>query len=199
MRLHANALSGNSYKIRLLLAQLGRTCELVPVDIFAGESRTPEFLARNPAGQTPVLELEDGTFLAESNAILCYLADGTALFPTAPMERAQTLRWMFFEQNRVMPNIAWARFIRRFLPEDHALRSRLAMLENEGRDALEVLERHLDDRRFVVGERYTIADIALFGYGHTATEAGITLDGLPRVRAWLDSVRAQPEHLHLEA
>ena len=111
MRLHNNVQSGNSYKVRLLLNQLSVRYENVAVDIFAGESRTAEFLAKNPAGQTPVLELDDGTMLPESNAILCYLAEGTDLLPDDPVERGQVLRWMFFEQNAIMPHLGWARFI----------------------------------------------------------------------------------------
>lgn len=199
MRLHANALSGNSAKVRFLLARLGLACEMVEVDIFRGESRTPAFLAMNVAGQTPVLELEDGTAIAESNAILCHLAEGTPLFPAEPVARAETLRWMFFEQNQVMPTIAWARFIRRFLPEDHPMRARLGWLDEGARSALGVLERHLAGRPRVVGETLTIADIALHGYGHLAPEAGIDLGDFPEVARWLGALRAEPGHVAVTA
>jgi glutathione S-transferase len=199
MRLHNHVMSGNSYKVRLLLAQLGRPYENVAVDIFTGQSRTPEFLARNPAGQTPVLELDDGTMLPESNAILCYLAESTAFLPSLPVERAHVLRWMFFEQNALMPNIGWARFIRRWMPKDSPLRERLPWLDEGGAAALDVLERGLGRQPFAVGSRYSIADIALYGYGHLAREAGQDLDRYPRVQAWLQRVREQPGHVSLEA
>jgi glutathione S-transferase len=198
MRLHNNVMSGNSYKIRLLLRQLERPYQNVAVDIFKGESRTPGFLRLNPAGQTPVLELDDGTMLPESNAILCYLAEGTEFFPRSPVERAHVLRWMFFEQNAVMPNIGWARFIRRWLPEDNPMRERLPWLEEGGTAALGVMENCLDSRMFFVGDRYTIADIALYGYSHTAPEAGLDLTRYPAVSAWMNRVRAQPKHISLE-
>lgn len=198
MRLHNHIMSGNSYKVRLLLNQLGRPYENVAVDIFKGESRTPAFLQLNPAGQTPVLELDDGTMLPESDAILCYLADGTPLLPSHPVERAHVLRWMFFEQNALMPNLGWTRFIRRWLPEDSPLRARLPWLEEGGAAALAVMEDVLGGRRFFVGDRYTIADIALYGYGHLAGEAGFDLTRYPAVGAWLRRVGAQPGHITLE-
>lgn len=191
-------MSGNSYKVRLLLRQLKRPYENVAVDIFAGESRTPAFLKLNPAGQTPVLELDDGTMLPESNAILSYLAEGTEFLPNTPVERAHVLRWMFFEQNAVMPNIGWAHFIRRWLPEDHPLRQRLPWLEEGGTAVLGVMEGFLNGRAFFVGDRYTIADIALYGYSHTAPEGGFDLARYPRLGAWMDRVRRQPHHIGLE-
>jgi glutathione S-transferase len=198
MRLHNNVMSGNSYKVRLLLRQLGRPYQNVAVDIFKGESRTPAFLKLNPAGQTPVLELDDGTMLPESNAILCYLAEGTEFFPRDPVEHAHVLRWMFFEQNAVMPNIGWARFIRRWFPEDSPMRERLPWLEEGGAAALGVMESFLDGRMFFVGDRYTIADIALYGYSHTAPEGGLDLARYLAVSAWMDRVRRQPNHVPLE-
>lgn len=198
MRLHNNILSGNSYKVRLLLRQLNRPYENVAVDIFTGESRTPAFLELNPAGQTPVLELDDGTMLPESNAILCYLAEGSDFFPRFPVERAHVLRWMFFEQNAVMPNIGWARFIRRWLPGDHPLRERLPWLDEGAAAALRVMETALGERLFFVGDRYTIADTALYGYSHTAPEAGFDLASYPSVCAWMDRVGEQPGHVPLE-
>lgn len=197
MRLYVNALSGNSCKLRFLVSRLGLGCVFEEVDIFAGESRTEAFLERNPAGQTPVLELDDGTAIAESNAILCYLAEGSDLLPTEPVTRAQVLRWMFFEQNQVMPTIAWARFIRRFLPEDHPMRARLGWLEEGGQTALSVMERHLSQRAFFATDACTLADIALHGYGHLAPEAGINLAAYPNVRAWLAAMRTEPGHTTL--
>jgi glutathione S-transferase len=199
MRLHNHVMSGNSYKVRLLLGQLGRPYENVAVDIFKGESRAPAFRKLNPAGQTPVLELDDGTMLPESNAILCYLAEGTPFLPAQPVERAHVLRWMFFEQNALMPNIGWARFIRRWLSDDEAMRQRLPQLEQGGAAALGVMEDFLDSRSFFVGDRYTVADIALYGYAHTAPEAGLDLARYPKVSAWMARVRQQPDHLPLQA
>ena len=198
MRLYSHPLSGNSYKARLLIAQLALDCEVIDVDIFAGESRTPEFREKNIAGQTPVLELSDGSTLAESNAILWFLSEGSCLRPGEPLAAAQALRWMFFEQNRIMPTVAWARFILRFLPDDHALRPRLAGLQEDAIAALAVLDAHLEGRRFVLGDRYTIADIALYGYGHTAEDAGLDLATSHNVRRWIDEVRRQPGHFPLE-
>jgi glutathione S-transferase len=198
MRLHNHVQSGNSYKVRLLLKQLGRTYENVHVDIFAGESRTPEFLAKNPAGQTPVLELDDGTMLAESNAILCYLAEGTALLPADPIARTEVLRWMFFEQNSVMPHLGWGRFIARWLPADHPMQARLPWHREGAEAALGVMENFLAGRTFFVTGSYTVADIALYGYSHVAPEAGIELSRYPNVRTWIDRIREQPGHIALE-
>lgn len=199
MRLHGHPLSGNTYKVRLLLALPGRQATFVPVDIFAGENRTEDFLALNPIGQTPVLALAAGRVVSESNAILCFLSAGTRFRPVDPFQEARALAWMFFEQNQVMPNIAWARFIRRFLPDDHAMRARLPVLDEGGRMALAVLERVLSDRPFATGNAYTLADIALYGYGHTAPEADIDLAVYPQVRAWLERIAAQPRHVTMAA
>ena len=135
MRLHNNLQSGNSYKVRLLLRQLARPYDNISVDIFKGESRTSSFMKLDPAGQTPVLELDNGSMLPESNAILCYLAEGTDFYPPSPVERAHVLRWMFFEQNNVMPNIGWARFIKRWLPDDSPMKE-LGWLQENGASAL---------------------------------------------------------------
>jgi glutathione S-transferase len=198
MRLYNNVHSGNSYKVRLLLSQLSLAFENVAVDIFQGESRTPAFLEMNPAGQTPVLELDDGTHLAESGAILWYLAEGTPLVPADPVDRAQVLRWMFFEQHVIAPHVGWARFIRRWLPADHALQARLPWHREAGEAGLAVMEQALKGRVFFVGDRYTIADIALYGYAHTAAEGGIDLARHRNLGQWLDRVRAQPGHVPLE-
>src|SRR3954466_3297471 len=161
--------SGNGYKVRLLLAQLGVAYTLVQRDILKGETRTPEFLAKNPNGRIPTLQLEDGTHLAESDAILWYLAEGTGFAPATRLERAQTLQWMFFEQYSHEPNIAVARFWKHFLTrlsplQELDLPERMA----KGYAALGVMERHLAHRAFFVGDRYGLADIALYGYSHVA-------------------------------
>jgi glutathione S-transferase len=195
LRLYDFADSGNGYKARLLLAQLGLAYELVPVDILKGESRTPEFLARNPNGRIPVLELDDGTCLAESNAILCYLADGTPYLPGERLARAQVLQWLFFEQYSHEPNIATPRYWLRHLEMTPERQVRLVEKQKLGRDALAVMERHLDGRDWFAAGRYTVADIALYAYTHVADQGGFDLAPYPRVRAWLGRVTAEPGHV----
>jgi glutathione S-transferase len=194
LRLYDYLPSGNGYKVRLLLHQLGIPFERVELDIVRGETRTPEFLARNPNGRIPTLELEDGTHLAESNAILWYLADGSPFLPADRLARARVLQWMCFEQYSHEPNIATVRFWlhteltderRALLPAKRAL----------GHAALGVMDGHLRDRSFFVDDRYTIADIALYAYTHVAHEGGFELAPYAAVVAWLDRVRAQPGHV----
>jgi len=194
LRLYDFLDSGNGYKVRLLLTQLAIPYEYVEIDILSGQSRTPEFLARNPNGRIPVLELEDGTYLAESNAILFYLADGTAMLPHERVGRARVLQWMFFEQYSHEPNIATSRFLLRHTAEDDPRRALLPGKKIAGDAALAVMESHLAAEPFFVGGRYGIADIALFAYTHVAGEGGFDLAPFPAVRAWLDRVRRQPGH-----
>jgi glutathione S-transferase len=189
--------SGNGYKIRLLLAQLGLRYRYVELDIMLGESRTPEFLAKNPNGRIPLLELDDGQRLAESDAILFYLAEGTALFPTDRLERAQTLQWMFFEQYSHEPYVATPRFIMRHLPQQSPRRAELPDRLQRGRAALAVMESHLASRKFFVAEKYGIADIALYAYTHVAADGGHDLGPYPAVLSWLERVAAQPAHVKL--
>ncbi len=195
MRLHDYGDSGNGYKVRLLLAQLGLRYEYVEVDILAGESRTEAFLARNPNGKIPVLELDDGSCLAESNAILCYLAEGTPFLPEDRLERARVLQWLFFEQYSHEPFIATSRFWLRHAALTPWHHERLAEKREGGEAALAVMERRLAERPFLVADRYTIADIALYAYTHVAPEGGFPLDSHPSVRAWLERVAAQPGHV----
>jgi glutathione S-transferase len=187
--------SGNGYKIRLLLAQLRRPYVYRELDITQGASRSPEFLRKNPNGRTPMLELEDGTCLAESNAILWYLAEGSAYLPSDPLLRAQVLQWMFFEQSSHEPFVATARFIVRHLPPDSPRHAELPMRLEQGRAALKVMETQLEARPFFVGERYSIADIALYAYTHVAHEAQFDLAPYPALCAWLERVAAQPRHV----
>jgi len=194
LRLYDYLASGNAYKVRLLLHQLGIPFERVETDIVRGETRTPEFLARNPNGRIPTLELEDGTHLAESNAILFYLAEGTPFLPATRFERALVLQWMCFEQYSHEPNIATVRFWLHTGLDDER-RAMLPMKRRLGHDALAVMDGHLRARSFFVGERYSIADIALFAYTHVAEEGGFDLAPYAAVRAWLDRVRAQPGHV----
>lgn len=201
LTLYSTRSSGNSYKVRLMLAKLGRPFRLVEVDIFAGENRTPEFLAMNPEGRVPLLAV-DGHFLAESNAILFYLAEGTGFLPKAPLEKAEALRWMFFEQNSHEPGIAAARFWLRQVRGGRDLRTHdVDRWMEEGYAALKVMERHLESRPegsgFFVGARLTIADIALYAHTHVAEEGDFSLAGFPAIRAWLDRVAAAPGHVDM--
>jgi len=194
LRLYDYLESGNAYKVRLLLHQLGLPFERVDVDILKGESRTQAFLKRNPNGRIPLLELEDGTCLAESNAILCYLAEGSAFLPADRLQRAQTLQWMFFEQYSHEPYIAVLRFWH------HAgvlEQNRAAVPEKRerGMQALAVMDQHLAERRFFVGDAYSVADIALYAYTHVAHEGGFDLSAYRFVRDWLERVRARPGHV----
>jgi len=191
--------SGNGYKVRLLLAQLGQRYDWTEIDIDAGKTRTPEFLKRNPNGRIPTLELDDGTNLAESNAILWYLAEGTPFVPTDRLGRAQALQWMFFKQYSHEPYVATPRFIVKHLPADHPRQAELPDRLARGRAALAVMDTHLDGRRFFVGKRYSIADIALYAYTHVAHEGGHDLAPYPHVNAWLKRVAAQRRHVALTA
>ena len=186
--------SGNGYKVRLLLAQLARPYRWVELDIMTGATRTAAFLAKNPNGRIPTLELDDGTCIAESDAILWYLADGTAFLPEDRLVRAQVLQWMFFEQYSHEPYVATPRFILKHLPEDSPRRSELPQRLERGRAALSVMERHLADREYFVAERYSIADIALYAYTHVAQEAQLDLAAYPNLQAWLERVAGQPRY-----
>jgi glutathione S-transferase len=188
--------SGNCYKVRLAMAQLGIAHELVEIDILKGESRTPDFLAKNPNGRVPLLEVAPGRYLPESNAILWYIAGGTALAPDDRIDRAEAMQWMFFEQHSLEPNIGaawfWLTLIRggREL-QQHALED---WMEN-GYRALAVMEQHLKSHRFFAADRYTIADIALYGYTHIAHECDFDLVAFPAIRDWLMRVADQPGHV----
>mgnify|MGYP001196742809 CR=1 FL=1 len=200
MRLYDFLESGNGYKVRLALHQLGLPFTRVELDIVAGATRTPDFLAKNPNGRIPTLELADGTYLAESNAILFYLATGTPLLPDDRLECAQVLQWMFFEQYSHEPNIATARFWLHHTELTPERRAALAEKKRLGDAALGVMESHLGaSRTYFVGERYTIADIALYAYTHVADEGGFDLAPFPAVRAWLARVASQPGHVPITA
>jgi len=189
--------SGNCYKVKLALEQLGRPYRWVEVDSTKGETRTKEYLARNPNGKVPTLQLEDGSYLPESNAILYYLAEGTPLLPADKLGRARVLQWMFFEQYSHEPCIAVARFILRYLPADTPRRAELPRLQERGNFALAVMQQHLAAQPFFAGERYSIADIALYAYTHAAADGGFDLARTPAVGAWLARVKAQPGHVPL--
>jgi len=187
LRLYDYAASGNCYKVRLLLALLDRPYERVPVDIFAGDTLTDRYADLNPARETPVLELDDGTLLTQSNAILWYLAEDTPFLPATPLERAQVAQWLFFEQERVMNGIAGARFRTLTGRNPAKVAPRFAL----GETALAMLEQHLSGRSYIVGARCSIADLSNFAYVHVAEDAGYALTDYPAVNAWLGGVRRE--------
>jgi glutathione S-transferase len=195
MRLYDYLRSGNGYKVRLVLAQLGVAYELVEKDIRRGETRTPEFLAKNPNGRIPLLELDDGRHLAESNAIISYLAEGSALVPSDRFARGEMLQWMFFEQYSHEPYIAVVRFWIHELDRRTTHVDALKEKTERGYQALDVMEKHLAGRTFFVEDRYSLADIALYAYTHVAHEGDFDLAPYAHVRAWLARVAAQPGHV----
>ena len=191
--------SGNSYKVRLALARLGIPYKLVEVDILQGQSRTPEFLAKNPSGQVPLLEVAPERHLAESNAILWYVAGGTTLAPEDRIERAEALQWMFFEQHSLEPNIGAAYFWLALVKggrdlQSHALED---WMENGDR-ALGVMEMHLAKYPYFVANRFTIADIALYAFTNLANQCDFDLGRYPAVRAWLERVEAEPGYVAMD-
>ncbi len=197
MLLYNNAISGNCYKVRLLAAQLGLKLELHDVDVFDHSHRAEILGGLNPALRVPVLVLDDGRPLAESNAIIWYLADGTKYLPDGRFERAQVLQWLFFEQYSHEPNIAVARFwvLAGISPENDQFEEKL----RGGKAALKAMDRHLAERQFLAADRYTIADIALYAYTHVAREGRFDLHPYPAVRVWLERVAAQPGHVPISA
>ncbi len=190
--------SGNCYKLQLLLDQLGRQYRWVAIDSVHGQTRTADYLAKNPNGKVPLLEYEDGRRLAESNAILCHLAENTSFWLDDAWLRAQTLQWLFFEQYSHEPTIAVARFICLFLPQDDTRRVELKSLRERGNQTLSVMEQHLAGRDWFVGDRYGIADIALYAYTHCAADGGFDLQSFPAITVWLERVRQQPGHTPMQ-
>jgi glutathione S-transferase len=191
--LYDSAVSGNCYKVRLLCAHLGLALERRELDVVDRSNRLEVLGDLNPALRVPTLILQDGRPLAESNAILNYLADGTPYVPTDPYERAQVLAWQFFEQYEIEPNVAVARF---WLL--HGIEVSVEQMQSKrdgGAKALAALARGLEGKTWLVGERYSIADISLYGYTHVAAEGGFDLAGYPALQRWLDRVRAQPGHI----
>jgi glutathione S-transferase len=191
--------SGNCYKVRLAFAQLRIPYELVEIDTLQGESRTPEFLAKNPDGHVPLLEVATGRYLPESNAILWYIGDGTPLVPADPIDRAEALQWMFFEQHSLEPNLGAAWFWLTLVKGGRELQ--LHAVEDwteQGYRALRVMEKHLETDDFFANNRYTVADIALYGYTHIAHECGFELAGFPAIRAWLKRISDQPGHVTMD-
>ena len=191
MRLYDYAPSANCYKPRLLLALLERDYERVPIDIFAGDTLTDAYVAVNPARETPALELDDGTVLTQSNAILWFLAEGTTFLPQDSLERGQVVQWLFFEQERVMVGIGGARFRILTGRAPELIPARLEL----GESALTMLEAHLEGRSFLVGDSCSLADLSNFAYAHVAQDAGFRLTDYPSVSGWLERVRALPRFI----
>jgi glutathione S-transferase len=198
MLLYDSRVSGNCYKVRLMLARLGLECERREVDVVERSGRLELLGELNPALRVPTLVFDDGRALAESNAIISYLAEGTRFVPAEAFERAQVLQWLFFEQYSHEPNIAVARFLVSVSPEPVSAR-RLEALQIGGYAALDAMERHLRVRAYLVGERYSIADVALYAYTHVAPEGGFDLERYPAIRAWLERVAGEPGHIPITA
>lgn len=198
IKIYGDIRSGNCYKIKLLAALLAREHQWIHVDILAGGTQTVSFLHKNPAGKIPLLELEDGRLLSESNAILNYLADGSALLPDEPFARAQVLQWQFFEQYSHEPFIAVARYIALYLglPDDR--RAEYESKQTGGHKALQVMAAQLQKTPYLVGDSLTVADISLYGYTHVAHEGGFELDAYPAIQAWLNRVNAQPGYVGMD-
>lgn len=195
MKLYDSTDSGNAYKVRLALAHLNLPFERIELNTDNGETRTPSYLAKNPNGKVPALELASGDILCESNAILFYLATGTALLPADDLDRARVLQWMFFEQYSHEPYIAVSRHVIKHLELNDERRAMLESKREPGRKALGVMEGHLESRGFFVAEQFSIADIALYAYTHVADEGGFDLTNYPAIRAWLARVGSQTGHV----
>ncbi len=189
-QLYATFGSGNCYKAHLVMSQLGIAYNTTWVDVLAGETREGWFLALNPNGTVPFVRLEGGANITESNAMLWYLAKGSELFPVNAYEEAMAVQWMIFEQTKLEPNISPARFFTTILPEKRAVMSdQIKEWQAKGKGGLAGLDRHLANQDFVAGNRYTIADIAIYGYTHVADEGGFDLTEYPAVRNWLSRVQ----------
>jgi glutathione S-transferase len=195
LRLYDYLPSQNAWKVRLLLNHLGLEYERAPVSIFQGESHTDDYLKKNPAGAVPVLEVEPGTYVAESNAILCYLADGTHYLPADRLGRAQVMQWLFFEQSYVEPQIGSLRYWMLTGKLQNRSADMIAGKRAYSLRALAALERHLANRKFLVGERYSIADMAVYAYAAHADEAGLDLAPYPAFRTWVARIEARPGFL----
>ena len=195
LRVHGMSTSGNCHKVRMVVEALKMPYEWTEIDTVRGDTRTAQFLAMNPNGKAPTLEIEPGKYLPESNAILFYLAEGTPLLPGDRFGRAQVLQWLFFEQYSHEPYIAVARFLRKFHPDPGSQRPLADSKMNGGYRALEVMEGTLKDSPFFVGGRYSIADIALYAYTHVAHDGGFDLARFPAVRAWIARVQLQPGYV----
>jgi glutathione S-transferase len=199
VRLYNSTVSGNCYKVRLLLAHLGIAYETVEMSVVDRSNRSEVLGELNPGLRVPTLVLDDGRPLAESNAILWYFGDGTSYVPEDPYERAQVLQWQFFEQYSHEPHIAVARFWKTYSGQPERFERQRDRLLAGGYAALDAMDRQLDGRTFLVGERYSLADISLYAYTHVAHEGGFDLGPYPAIRAWLERVASQPGHVPIDA
>jgi glutathione S-transferase len=198
MKVFGDIASGNCYKVKLVLEQLAIPHEWHHVNILEGETQRPDFLTINPNGKIPVLLLDGGDALSESNAIVDYLAEGTALYPSARLTKARILQWQFFEQYSHEPYIAVARYINKYLGLPESRRQEYASKQVGGLKALGVMEQQLKLAPFLVGETYTAADISLYAYTHVADEGGFDLSTFPAITEWLSRVKAQPGHVTMD-
>jgi glutathione S-transferase len=199
MKLYTFQPSGNCYKVRLLLANLGIDYTSVEINPFKPETHPPEFLSINPQGKVPVLVLDSGDVLLESNAILCYLAEGSQLFSNDPLERAQILRWLFFEQFGIAPNIGPVRVWIKMFKQGDRYAEIIKFKRQRAYSALDTLEQHLGQPQypFLGGDRYTIADIGMFAYVYLAPQGEFDLTNYPAINAWLERVKAQPGYVDI--
>ena len=199
LTLYSMQRSGNSYKVRLAFALMRESYRLIEIDILQGESRTPDFLKKNPSGQVPLLELTPGRYLAESNAILWYLAQGTSLAPDHRMDRADALQWMFFEQHALEPNIGAAYFWLSLVKGGRELHANsIEDWMERGYRALQVMDDHLKDHDYFAAGHLTVADIALYAYTHLAHQCDFDLETFPSIRAWLRRVEQEPEYVPMD-
>ena len=194
--LYATMGSGNCYKVQLLMRQLDIPFRVINIDVLKGETQSPEYLAVNPNGKVPYLVLPDGQGLGESDAMLLHLAEGSYLMPTDPMERTRVFEWLFWEQSSHEPHISPARFWIAIMPEGRAERAdQIAVWHDRGNKALRMMDEHLQQNDFLVGNRYTVADIGLYGYTHVADEGEFPLSAYKGICNWMDRVRAMPKHM----
>ena len=195
MKIYGDIQSGNCFKIALLCSLLDIQHQWIAVDILAGETRNTAFLGKNPNGKIPLLELDDGRCLSESNAILNYLAAGTPLLPSDTFQLAKVQQWQFFEQYSHEPYIAVARFIHKYLGLPEERRAEYEAKQTGGHKALAVMEQQLRDTPFLTGEHLTTADVSLYGYTHVADEGGFDLQGYPAISQWLARIQSAPGYL----
>ena len=198
LRLYDFLPSGNGYKVRLLLTQIGMPFERIEINILKGKTRTPEFLNKNPVGKIPLLEIDSDKYLSESNAILIYLSEGTEFLPYDPYLRAKVMQWLFFEQFSHEPFIAKSRYLVSILGKPEEYHQLIEQLREPGYAALTIMENHLQNHLFFVNERYTIADISLFAYTHVADEGEFDLHQFPAIIDWMERVKKQPSYISLQ-
>ena len=196
-KVYGDVYSGNCYKVKLLLHQLEKPYQWIDIDILKQESRTTEFLTKNPNGKIPVLEYAEGKYLFESNAIMYFLSEGTDFLPRDTLECAQVLQWLFFEQYSHEPNIATSRYLIRYLNGAEKYKEVLAEKRPRGYAALEVMEQHLSRHSFFVRDKYSIADIGLYAYTHVADEGGFDLSRYSAIQSWFERVKSQPNYLEM--